>query len=268
MKKVIKHFSIEDKYKYYEKSVQNTEGELETLNKIFKEIRGRKPFTLREDFCGTAKLACEWTTQSNKHKAYGIDLDPEPVKYGKENHYSKLSKSQQSRMQYIMGNVLDDYSSRKADLVVAFNFSYFIFKKRAELLNYFKHVRAGVEKDGLFLLDLFGGPDCQTEIEEETQHPNFSYYWDCQKFNPITNECMYAIHFKPKGMKKQKDIFTYDWRMWSMAELREILIDAGFSKTYGYWEGDDGEGGGDGNFVRTEEAETCEAWVTYIAALP
>jgi SAM-dependent methyltransferase len=263
-----KVFTLNDKYKYYEKSVQNTEGELEIINGIFQELRGKAPITLREDFCGTAKLACEWTTLSTKHTAFGIDLDPEPVAYGKENHYSKLTPSQKKRMEYVMGNVLDNYTKRKADLVVAFNFSYFIFKKRAELVNYFSHVRKGLNKDGVFLLDLFGGPECQTEVEEETEYSNYSYYWDCKKFNPIRSECLYAIHFKPKGMKKQKDVFTYDWRMWTMMEVREILIDAGFSKTYGYWEGDDEDGGGDGNFFKAEDAESCEAWVTYIAALP
>ena len=50
-----------------------------------------------------------------------------------------------------------------------------------------------------------------------------------------------------------------------------LLEEAGFSKTLGYWEGEeepdeDGDVGGDGEFYPTEEAEQCEAWVTYIAA--
>ena len=64
-----------------------------------------------------------------------------------------------------------------------------------------------------------------------------------------------------------KDVFVYNWRMWGMMELRDLLLEAGFSKTIGYWEGEDDDGGGDGDFFATDEAEQCEAWVTYIAAL-
>jgi hypothetical protein len=56
--------------------------------------------------------------------------------------------------------------------------------------------------------------------------------------------------------------------MWVMSELRDILVEAGFSNTVSYWEGDDeDDGGGDGEFFATEEAENCEAWVTYIGAV-
>ena len=52
-----------------------------------------------------------------------------------------------------------------------------------------------------------------------------------------------------------------------MSELRDLLKEAGFSKTIAYWEGDDDDGGGDGEFYATEEAENCDAWVTYIAGV-
>jgi hypothetical protein len=55
--------------------------------------------------------------------------------------------------------------------------------------------------------------------------------------------------------------------MWGIAELREIMEDAGFSKTIAFWEGEDGDGGGDGIFYETNKAENCESWVTYICAL-
>lgn len=262
-----KEIKVEDKYRYYETSVQNPSGELETLNKIYKKIVGRKPKTLREDFCGTGWLACEWVKQGSDYVAYGFDLDPEPVEYGKKHHLAKLKPDQQQRVHYRLENVLKGMKE-KVDLTVAFNFSYYIFKQREELVNYFKAVRKTLSKDGLFMMDLFGGPESIQLVIEETEHDDFSYFWDCQKFNPITNECLFAIHFKPNGKKMYRDVFTYDWRMWGLPELRDILKDAGFSKTFAFWEGDDGEGGGNGEFYQTELAEQCEAWVTYIAARP
>ena len=56
--------------------------------------------------------------------------------------------------------------------------------------------------------------------------------------------------------------------MWSVVEIREILEEAGFSKTVAYWEGTDEDGDGDGNFYQSEEEENCESWVTYVAAIP
>lgn len=258
------------KHELYESAVQNVAGDLEFLNEQYQKVYGRRPLSLREDFGGTAALACLWTQQSDQHVACGIDLDPEPVEYGKAVHYGKLNDEEKSRMKYIMGNVLDDYDF-KNDVVVAFNFSYSIFKKRKELVEYFSKVRQNLGEEGAFFIDLFGGTEARDVCVEETEdeEAGFTYFWDCDKYNPITHECFYAIHFKTHNDgKKYRNVFTYDWRLWGLAELREIMEDAGFSKTVAFWEGDDDDGTGDGEFYKTEEAENCESWVTYIMALP
>lgn len=255
-----------DKYEYYEKSVQNPSNEVEFFNEKFKEIRKRKPHNLREDFCGTGAITCEWVKQGEDHHAWGIDLDPEPIGYGKDHHFAKLSSKEQSRVRYIEGNVLTA-STPKVDIAFAFNFSYYIFKERKQLIDYFSKVREALVDDGVFFIDLFGGPDSQTLMTDVIEHDGFKYYWECQEFNPLNNHCRFAIHFKRKGEKKRKNVFVYNWRMWVMAELKEILLDAGFTKCISYWEGEDDDGDGDGQFFQTEEAENCDAWVTYIAAV-
>ena len=255
-----------NKYVYYEKAVQNPSNEVEFFNEKFKEIRKREPKTLREDFCGTAAISCAWVDQSPEHFAYGVDLDPEPVEYGKENHYARLDAETQTRMKYILGNVLDT-PGEKTDITFAFNFSYMIFKERSILLNYFKKAYESLKDDGVFFLDLFGGPDSQTEMTDVIEHKGFKYYWECMEFNPINNHCTFGIHFKRKGEKKRKEVFTYEWRLWSLPELRDLLVEAGFKTTIAYWEGDDEDGGGNGEFYQTETAENCDAWVTYIAAV-
>lgn len=255
-----------DKHTYYEMAVQNPQNEVDFFNEKFQEIRKRQAFTLREDFCGTAAISCKWVAQSPKHLAYGIDLDPDPIAYGKEYHLAKLDKESQGRMQYIEGNVLNS-GSPKVDITFAFNFSYFIFKKRSELLQYFKAALASLNDDGVFFVDIFGGPDSQTVMTDVIKHEGFKYYWECQKFNPITNDCRFAIHFKRKGEKKRKDCFVYNWRMWTMIEIRELMLEAGFKETLAYWEGEDEEGDGNGEFYLSEDEENCDAWVTYIAAI-
>ncbi len=257
---------VEKKYELYERSVQNTEFEVDFLVENFNKRYGRDPKTLREDFCGTAILCKSWVQRDEEKIAYGVDLDEMPLNYGQKIHLAECSEDERARIHLYLEDVLK-VKTPAADIVVAFNFSYMIFKKRQLLLRYFKAVRKSMGKEGMFFLDLFGGPDSQTVMEEEVEHDDFSYFWDCDRFNPITNECLFHIHFDYKG-HKYKNVFTYDWRLWGLAELRDILTEAGFSETHAYWEGDDGEGGGDGNFYITEDAENCAAWVSYIVALP
>tara|TARA_Y100000768_G_scaffold385432_1_gene371551 strand:- start:6121 stop:6957 length:837 start_codon:yes stop_codon:yes gene_type:complete len=255
-----------NKYYYYEKAVQNPENEVEFFNEKYEEIRGKEPKTLREDFCGTGAISCEWVKQGEEYQSWGIDLDPEPIEYGKEFHLGSLDKEEQKRVHYILDDVMKAQTP-KTDVIFAFNFSYFIFKKRSELIKYFTSVKNSLKDDGVFFIDLFGGPDSQTVMTDEIKHPGFKYFWDCQYFNAINNDCRFAIHFKRKGEKKRKDVFVYEWRMWGMRELRDILEEVGFSQTIGYWEGEDEDGDGDGNFFECEDADNCDAWVTYIAAI-
>jgi cyclopropane fatty-acyl-phospholipid synthase-like methyltransferase len=258
--------SVDDKYKYYEQSVQNPDGEVETLQDLYRDLRGVPAKTLREDFCGTGAVMCEWVKQGDDFHSFGIDLDPEPIFYGKKNHLTKLNKKDQDRVIYHHQDVFK-FDGQKADLAVALNFSYYIFKKRKQLVEYFSKVREGLNEQGIFVIDLFGGPESIMPLEEETDHGEFSYFWDCDFYNPIKNECVYYIHFRPKNGKKIEKVFHYDWRMWSFPELREVLEEAGFAKTIAYWEGDGDDGDGDGNFTPTESVENCEGWVGYIAAL-
>lgn len=256
---------VEQKYQLYEKSVQNHLADIDFIKSEFKKLRKRKAKSLREDFGGTGAMACDWVKGSKENTAFAIDLDPEPVAYGQKHHYSNLSDEEKDRMKYIMGNVLDKYDF-STDVAVAFNFSYFIFKKRAELLKYFKRVRKSLNDDGAFFVDIFGGTECFQEMEEETEFDKHSYFWDCDKFNPLNNEVQYYIHFKQNGVKYEK-VFSYDWRHWSVREIVDLMEEAGFSKVVTYWEGEDEDGEGDGNFYLSHEEENCDSWVTYIVGL-
>ena len=57
--------------------------------------------------------------------------------------------------------------------------------------------------------------------------------------------------------------FTYDWRLRSIPELKDILEEVGFKCTV-YWEGTDEDGEGDGEFEPAEQGEDCESWVAYL----
>lgn len=253
------------KYFLYESSVQSPETDIEFINEKFQELRGKKPHSLREDFGGTGLLSCRWVQQGFACSASVVDLDPEPMKYGKCSHVDKLSPEEAKRIFYHQKNVLEavDISS---DVVVAFNFSYFIFKKRKEILKYFSSVKKSLKSRGVFFIDCFGGSECYAPVEEETEFDHFSYFWDLHSFDPISNHVIYYIHFKEKKKPKKEKVFSYDWRMWSIPELKELLLEAGFDHVTIYWEGDDEDGSGDGEFSPCQSVDQCDSWVVYLAA--
>lgn len=254
-----------DKYWYYNKSVQSADVDVQFFRETYKELKNKKAQTFREDFCGTFKLSCEWVKLDESHKSFGVDLDPEPIAYGKENYLPKLKDSEVSRIDIQEGNVLDD-GLPQTDIVAACNFSYFIFKKRQLLKDYFANVLKNLNEDGIFILDIFGGSQCYEPNEEETEHDGFSYFWDQDSYDPVTNDAQFYIHFKPKGQKKIKKAFSYDWRLYSIPEIKDILEDVGFKNIHVYWEGTDEDGEGDGEFKRVTQGEDCESWVAYIVA--
>lgn len=254
-----------DKYLLYEAAVQSPESDIDFFEEEYKAEFGRLPTSIREDFCGTGKLLATWVQKSDDNSGIGIDLSEEPILSGKERHWGALSDSQKERMRYVQADVLKA-GAYSAEVICAFNYSFCIFKERSVLLSYFKAVHEALETEGMFLLDCFGGTEAMMEGEEERELDEFDYFWECEEFNPLTHECFYSIHFKEKGSKKQKRVFTYDWRFWTTPELVDLLKEAGFSKVNTYWEGDDGDGGGDGEFSRTREAENCLSWISYVTA--
>jgi|SRR6185312_4347399 len=254
-----------DKYDYYHRAVQSADDDVKFLRRVYKDLRGKEPKTLREDFCGTFALSCEWVKLNPRFQAIGIDLDPEPLEYGRAHNLPKLKPEQQKRVALLEGNVLH-WNLPKTDIAIAMNFSFCLFKTREVMKKYYANVLKSLKQDGIFILDIFGGSNCYDSNVEVTRLRGFTYYWDQTGFDPVTNRALFHIHFKPAGQKKVSRVFTYDWRIWTIPEIREMLIEVGFKRTHVYWEGTTREGEGNGVFTRTEKGESCESWIAYISA--
>lgn len=252
-----------DRYAYYRQAVQSPDVDCQFMSDAFKELRGKRPHSLREDFCGTFALCHEWVKRNKANRAYGIDLDVEPLQYGRENHLAKLRPEQQKRLSLIQGSVLTS-SLPRVDMVVAMNFSYYIFKSRMMLKRYFKRALHGLRPDGLFFVDCFGGFETQEPNEEFCKCRGFTYYWDQTSYDPVTNCAQFHIHFKRQGEKRRERVFSYDWRLWTIPEIRETMLEAGFRRAHIYWEGTTRSGAGDGNFKRVEQGEDCAGWIAYV----
>ena len=251
-----------DKHELYEESVQDPEADVKFLDRVFRKERGRKPLSLREDFGGTALLSSRWVKSNRERTAIGVDLCSETQDWGRRKHIEPLGDAAQ-RVKLLTEDVRT-VRAPKSDIVVAFNFSFCIFEDRGTLLNYMKHVRKGLKSDGLFALDIHGGPEAFEEMEEETVHPKFTYVWDQGPVDPISHKSRRAIHFKFKDGSRLKNAFVYDWRVWTLPELRDLLLEAGFSRVDVYWEGSDKNGEGNGVFRKVEKAVNDDSWICYI----
>jgi len=253
-----------DKHVLNEESVQCVEAEIDFVEETFLALRKRKARRLREDFCGTANTSCEWIRRHSKNRAIGVDLDADVLAWGREHHVAKLG-SAAKRLTLINEDVLE-VQSDPVDCVLAMNFSYWLFKQRQMMRFYFGRVRDALEDDGILFLDAFGGSEACIEIEEETKYDGFKYLWDQADFNPINADLLCHIHFKFSDGSKIRNAFSYSWRLWTIPEIREILNEAGFTRSTVYWQGEDEDGDEDGEFKPTERGEADLAWIAYIVA--
>ena len=254
-----------DKYDLYQKSVQSPETDVPFLSRVYRSFRKKKALHFREDFCGTGLLSSHWIRQSKKHTAEGFDIDPDPVAWGMAQHFEELGEDAQRYTVHLKD--VREPSHRKPDVRVAQNFSYCCFTTRAELLAYFRAAREDIADDGIFVIDLHGGPEAIEEMEEERKVGGFTYVWDQDAFWPGTGEYVCHIHFRFPDGTEMKRAFSYRWRMWHLTELRDILMDAGFKKVTAYFEGTDPNGvDGNGVFRKGVRGENCESWIAYLAS--
>ena len=224
-----------DRHELYEATVQCPEEDVAFFGETFEHLRGREPLNLREDFCGTATLATQWCLSRPDRRAIGVDLDDATIEWGRKRHLEPNASKLGDRVKIYNANVLDPRAER-ADITCACNFSFCIFKKREDLKRYLSLAHEGLASDGLLFLEIYGGTEAIEVMEEERECEGYEYVWDQASFNPLTNETVCHIHFYFKDGSKMKKAFTYDWRLWSIPELQDLLLEVGFSDAKIYWE--------------------------------
>ena len=256
-----------DKYHLYQLSVQSPEPDIKFLKKVYRKARGKKALHFREDFCGTCLLTATWVNQGKQFTAESYDIDPEPLDWGHKYNLKPLGEPAERAIQREAD--VREPSLKKPDVRCAQNFSYWIFTKREEMLDYFSKCQKDLAKNGVFVLDVQGGPESITYMEEESElEHGFSYVWDQVEFWPVTSQAKMKIHFRFQDGTEINNAFTYNWRVWTIPELIELLNEAGFKKVDCYWEGTAADGeSGNGIFKVTRKGTNDLAWVAYLVAL-
>lgn len=252
-----------NRFELYEAAVQSADVDAKAIKRIFKQVRKRPARSLREDFCGSGWLCAEWCKLSKQNVATGIDLDADVLAWGQATHFKKKIAD---RAKLLHCNVLDAPND-KFDVIVAFNYSYQIFHTRRSLLEYVRAVRGGLVDDGLLILDIYGGPDSQVELEEERELDDFTYIWDQVSFNPVDYRFLAHIHFDFPDGSSMREAFTYDWRLWQLPEIRDLLLEAGYSDVVVFFEQEDKNGEGTGSYKARTRVDADLAWNAYVVAL-
>lgn len=223
-----------ERFRLYEIAVTNAA----MLARFCKAVAPRSARLMREDFSGTGALARAWADLSPNHRAIAIDKDASVLRYADTHPRLALKAS----------NVLR--ARDRADAIAATNFALGYWHTRHDLVAYLAHVRACLNPSGVFIADMYGGA---TAFELGTQrrriaHPtggSFWYEWEQREADALTARVLNTIHFVlPRKAKRQRafpapssprpralrNAFTYDWRLWSIPELREAALDAGFAR--------------------------------------
>ena len=260
-----------DRHLLYQQSVQDVESEIDFVEQTWSELRSRPAGVLREDFCGTANTACEWVQRDPGHYAIGVDMDEEVLEWGRQYKLSELDDEQAHRVELLNEDVLQTRPGL-ADIILAMNFSYYLFLERDQLREYFASALDGLVSDGILFLDAYGGYEAPMVLTEprdckDVDGNDFTYIWDQAEFNPI-NSCMTChIHFEFPDKSRMEKAFSYHWRLWTLPEIREVLYEAGFSKVDIYWEGTDKDKNeGNGIYTPSETGDADPGWVCYIVA--
>jgi len=265
-----------DHYALYEASVQNVEVDLDLFERIFTSHAGRRLRSIREDFCGTARLACAWVMRGPRNRATGIDLDPRPLAWARRHHFPSM-RGAAARVTLHRRDVRT-VSRPRMDMICAMNFSYWVFHERAELARYFRTARRSLKPGGVLCVDAFGGTEATEMLIERRRVrvsttadgqllPAFTYEWEHAHFDPISHRLRCHIHFRFRDGSMRR-AFSYDWRMWTLPEIREAMAEAGFPRCEVYLEDMDSKtGAGTGRYRRRRQYENQLGWLAILVGV-
>jgi SAM-dependent methyltransferase len=256
-----------DLQELYRWAVQDPCVQVTYLSLIHHHGTGRWPRRLREDFAGNAADAVEWLARGGE-RAIAVDIDGRTLRWGVR-RARRILGERADRLQVVEADVRTVGPPRvpKVDVVAALNFSALVLRER--------RVCGGLRPGGAFVMSVFGGPlrmrrwVRRRTIRRKAQYaierplPAFEYVWEQRSFDPLTARLDCRLHFvlREGGRRRtRRDAFRYDCRVWTVPELRDLLLEAGFRKTE-VWQ--HRTRGGRGVFEPTARL-AGRAWIAYV----
>jgi SAM-dependent methyltransferase len=250
--------SPHDRHVLYERAVQHADSELDLVDRAVRR-GGGTPRRLREDFSGTALLSAAWVRRGRDRSAVAVDLDASVHGWARAHRAPGLGAAA-ARLELVEADVREGPPG-PFDAVIAFNFSYGALQTRAALGAYLRSAAAALAPGGALLLDAYGGWDAEKELVERRRiGGGVTYVWEQESFDPITRRVRCAIHFELPGGRRLRRAFTYDWRLWTLPELTELVREAGLDPEV-LW---DVAPRGSTRYVPRRTAGNQGGWIAYV----
>ncbi|KAI8324154.1 hypothetical protein GQ54DRAFT_77896 [Martensiomyces pterosporus] len=206
----------------------------------------RHALSMREDFCGTAVLCAEWvrTSPSPERRAYGVDIDKSVIDYAHENTLgqSHHGASISARTRLICADVMDvrgvdneeveeedGLVLPKVDIIASLNYAMCYFHQRRDLVRYLRHSLRNLNDFGLLFCDIFGGVEAtRSGISNIRDLGTFKYYFNQHSYDLARNTVRFSLGFKMSDGSVLRNCFSYEFRVYSICELKEAMLEAGF----------------------------------------
>jgi len=214
-----------DRHELYEQAVQSPAMQARFIRSLH-SAPAEQPVTLGEDFSAAGAIARAYVELHPGAGAVCVDLDGHALDRLRE----LLDTAYASAMTTRCADVFD--ADDPADIIAALNFSLCEIHSRDRLVAYLRHARTRLNPGGILVADLYGGADAMAVGESEEELPGgVRYVWEQRHADPLTGRVVNAMHFHLPTGETLRDAFLYDWRLWTVPELRDAMTEAGFTST-------------------------------------
>lgn len=269
--------SIPDPFDCYELCVQSPRHIVAFLH----AVHGNQPITLGEDFCGRAAVARYWCRFAARNgdagRAICVDLDPAAIEGARA---AAADAGILDRLELACRDAtLATPNPGAADIIFVGNFSIGYIHTSARLVDYLRTCKRRLDLahsgfgGGLFVCDTYGGAGAFKLGGLTRTHPSrareiIRYHWVHESADPLTGTVENSISFQVvldgEIIREYPRAFTYRWRLWSIHELREAMLEAGFAETGVYKDVDLAPG--ESPMPITDRSELGDDWIVLISA--
>lgn len=269
------------KLSLYRRAVQHPPAEADFLHRAYRHYSKSLPLLLREDFAGSCAVAAAWVAMDPEHQAMAIESHGPTARWAERTAKREMGQAAED-LHIVEADVLE-VDGPQVDITCALNFSTFIYHDRAALKKYFQSARRGLKRNGLLILDAYGGPGAMrvgtetrrvpgeaaiTQGSPAVPDPGFTYHWEQRSFDPITHRTECRIHFTLADGTHLGSAFIYRWRLWTLPELTEIMLEAGFKKAEVWCDTyDPASNASDGLYRPASGMPAREDWVAYVVGV-
>ncbi|MFN7021678.1 MAG: hypothetical protein ACK4WH_10165 [Phycisphaerales bacterium] len=268
-----------DRFDCYELCVQSPRH----ITAFLRAAHGNEPGVLREDFCGTAAVSRRWVTEGRRSGDSGVrataaDLDGATLAAGR-----RLAGAEgvEGAVRFVQDDCIRPRAVDReaADVLFVGNFSIGYIHRRADLLGYLRRARGVLSQarggfgGGVLACDTYGGAGAFRLGGTQRRHPGrhgevIHYTWVHESADPVTGMVENSIGFRVERdgeiVQDLPRAFVYRWRLWSIAELREAMLEAGFAAVEVYK--DVNVAPGQSQVAVADPSELGEDWIVMLVA--